>query len=381
MACPWGGLSQSRVQESERNLRESLEGKRFVHGGGKLSVKGNNLAEWGFSLKMTNVRADMDFSAPPGFRSASPNGFVLEAPLGRSWDFAIRGQIEGRAKVEVGNDKLLSWSPSLFPFGIRISNIQTRADVRVDPRNPERPKLASVTITPRATAGGEGFIPVSIPMSFQSEVSGGKLRMVGHFTDLPVSLSPLDAKMTGDFIMTFEPVRIDIGAQLSLNPLFFGAPQGVDGTVTTPGYQNGGQIDYSDNLSDLLPGAAGVATNLYFASSAFHTAFQLVTLTIRGEISIGLGFSYLGTKYDKRVKSPLGLSVPFIVPTTDELNALIAQLQAGMPARPHMVRTIQAALRYRSRLRLTSLLRPPRSSRASSPTYRSARCYRLIIRG
>lgn len=82
MACPWAGLSQYRVQESERNIQESLEGKRLVHGGGKLSVKGNSLAEWGVTLKMTNVRANLDFSAPPGFRSASPNGFVLEAPWG-----------------------------------------------------------------------------------------------------------------------------------------------------------------------------------------------------------------------------------------------------------------------------------------------------------
>ena len=122
MACPWVGLSRQRVQDSERNIRESLEGKRLAHGGANLSLKGNSLAQWDFFLKMTNVGANLDFSAPPGFRSASLNGFTLEAPLGRAWEIALRGQIEGRAKVEVGGDKVFSWSPSLFPFGIRISN-------------------------------------------------------------------------------------------------------------------------------------------------------------------------------------------------------------------------------------------------------------------
>lgn len=333
LAIPWQGLSKQQEQDAERNIRESLEGKRLAHGGAKLSLKGNSLAQWDFSLKMTNVGANLNFAAPPGFRSASLEGFVLEAPLGRSWEIALRGQIEGRAKVEAGGQKLLSWSPSLFPFGIRISNIQTRADVKLDPRDPERPRLVSATVTPRFSVGGEGFIPVSIPMSLQTEVSGGRLRMVGHFTDLPVSLSPLDARLTGDFILTFEPVRIDVGAQLSLNPYFLGVPQGVEGGVSTPGQQSGAGVDFSDNLADLPLGEVGNVNvaGVFFASTPFHAAFQLVTVTVRGEVSIGLGFSYLGTKYDKRVKAPFGLSLPFVVPTTDELNALIVGLQPGMP--------------------------------------------------
>lgn len=325
MACPWVGLSKQRVQDSERNIRESLEGKRLAHGGGKLSVKGNSLAEWGVSLKMTNVGANLDFAAPPGFRSASLNGFTLEAPLGRSWNIALRGQIEGRANVEVGNNNVLKWSPSLFPFGIRISNLQTRADVRLDPRDPQHPKFISATINPSFSVGGEGFIPVSIPVSIQTQVSGGKLHMVGHFTNLPVSLAPLDARLTGDLIMTFEPVRVDVGAHLSLYPTFLGVPQGVEGSVSTPNQQSGAQVDLSDNLADLPLG------NVIFASTAFHAAFQLVTVTVRGELSIGLGFSYLGTKYDKRVGVPFGLSLPFVVPTTDELNQLILGLLPGMP--------------------------------------------------
>ena len=322
MACPWVGLSKQREQDSERNIRESLEGKRLAHGGGKLSVKGNNLAEWGVSLKMTNVGANLDFAASPGFRSASFNGFVLEAPLGRSWDIALRGQIEGRAKVEVGGDKIFSWSPSLFPFGIRISNLQTRADVRLDPRDPQRPKLISATITPHFSVGGEGFIPVSIPVSIQTQVSGGKLHMVGHFTNLPVALGGgFDARLTGDLIMTFEPVRYDIGTEVDYKNLF-GMPRGVDIDSNTSPQQLA--VDLSDNADDVLMGGK-------IGSASFHAAFQLVTMTVQGELSIGLGFSYLGTKYDKRVGVPFGLSLPFVVPTTDELNQLIVGLQPGMP--------------------------------------------------
>jgi hypothetical protein len=326
LACPWVGLSRQRVQDSERNIRDSLEGKRLAHGGANLSLKGNSLAQWDFSLKMTNVGAHLDFAAPPGFRSASPNGFTLEAPLGRSWEIALRGQIEGRAKVEAGGQKVLSWSPSLFPFGIRISNIQTRADVKVDPSDPERPRLVGVTINPRFSVGGEGFIPLSIPMSFQTEVSGGKLRMVGHFTNLPVSLSPLDARMTGDFIMTFEPVRYDLSAQADYSATFLGTPRGVDIDSNMPPQQLAD--DLSDNLSDVL------TPQMISGTAAFHAAFQLVTLTVQGELSIGLGFSYLGTNYDKRVSAPFGLSLPFVVPTTDELSKLIVGLQPGMPKTP-----------------------------------------------
>lgn len=326
MACPWVGLSRQRVQDSERKIRESLEGKRLAHGGGKLSVKGNSLAEWGVTLKMTNVGANLDFSTPPGFRSASPSGFVLEAPLGRPWEIALRGQIEGRAKVEVGNQKLLSWSPSLFPFGIRISNIQTRVDVQVDPRDPERPQLIKATIKPGFSIGGEGFIPVSIPVNSRMEVSGGRLHMVGHFTNLPVSLSPLDARLTGDVIMTFEPVRYDLAMQTDYSATFLGTPRGVDIDTNMPPQQIAG--DLSDNLSDVL------TPQLISGTAAFHAAFQLVTLTIQGELSVGLGFSYLGTKYDKRVEVPFGVSLPFVVPTTDELNRLIVGLAPGLPRTP-----------------------------------------------
>lgn len=321
LALPWRGLSKQREQDSERNIRDSLEGKRLAHGGANISLKGSSLAKWDFSLKMTNVGANLDFAAPPGFRSASLNGFVLEAPLGRSWEIALRGQIEGRAKIKVGGNKIFSWSPSLFPFGIRISNLQTRADVRLDPRSPQRPKLISATINPRFSVGGEGFIPISIPISFQTQVSGGKLQMVGHFTNLPVSLAPLDARLTGDIIMTFEPVRYDIGAEVYYNTLF-GTPRGVDIDRNTSPQQLA--ADLSDNASDVLMGAK-------IGSAAFHAAFQLVTLTVRGELSVGFNFSYLATKYNKRVKVPFGLSLPFVVPTTDELNQLIVGLQPGMP--------------------------------------------------
>ena len=57
-------------------------------------------------------------------------------------------------------------------------------------------------------------------------------------------------------------------------------------------------------------------------------------MTVQGELNVGLGFSYLGTKYDKRVGVPFGLSLPFVVPTTDELSKLIVGLQPGLPRTP-----------------------------------------------
>ena len=138
--------------------------------------------------------------------------------------------------------------------------------------------------------------------------------------------------------MTFEPVRIDVGAQLSLNPQAFGVPLGVDASVSTPNQQSGVQFDPSDNLDD-LPGG-----NVIFASTAFHAAFQLVTVTVRGELSIGLGFSYLGTKYDKRVKVPFGLSLPFVVPTV-HVDALWHHRLSGDPAHQWLRETLYGLAR------------------------------------
>src|SRR5213594_3396972 len=85
LALPWRGLSKQREEDAERSIRASLEGKRIAHGGANWTLKGSSLAKWDFSLKVTNVGANLDFAAPPGFRTASLNGFIMEAPLGRSW--------------------------------------------------------------------------------------------------------------------------------------------------------------------------------------------------------------------------------------------------------------------------------------------------------
>src|SRR6185503_17848211 len=82
LALPWKGLSKQREEDAERNIRESLEDNRIAHGGAHISLKGSSVASWDFSLKLNNVGANLDFSAPPGFRTASLNGFVMEAPLG-----------------------------------------------------------------------------------------------------------------------------------------------------------------------------------------------------------------------------------------------------------------------------------------------------------
>jgi hypothetical protein len=293
LALPWKGLSKQREEDAERNIRESLEDKRIAHGGAHISLKGSSVARWDFSLQITNVGANLDFAAPPGFRTASLNGFVMEAPLGRSWNVAVRGQVKGRASVTAGGEDVLTWSPSLFPFGLRITDIQLIADARFDPSDPARPRLVSAVIRPHFAVGGEGSLPVSIPISLKSQLAGGKLQLIGSMTSLPLDLGPLDGKFTGDLIMIFEPRRYDVGAEMDLSTEIFGVPQGDDVNI--------------------------------------GAAFQQVTLTFQGKLSVRFKFKFLGEGYDKRVEVPLELSFPFAVPTTDEFNMLIVGLQPGLP--------------------------------------------------
>jgi hypothetical protein len=293
LAIPWAGLSKQRELDAERSIRKSLEGKRIAHGGAEISLKGTSVAKWDFSLTMANVVANLNFAAPPGFRTASLSGFVMEAPLGRSWGVDVRGQIEGRASVKVGGEKIFSWSPSLFPIGLRISNMQIVADARFDPREPDRPRLVRATITPRLAVGGEGALPVSIPVSLRTVLAGGKLHLVGQLANLPVNLGPLDGRFTGNLLLTLEPRQYEVGAQVDLSTEVFGVPQGDDINISA--------------------------------------AFQQATLTFQGKLNIRLNFDYLRVGYDKRVEVPLEMSFPFAIPSTDELNMLLVGLQPGLP--------------------------------------------------
>ncbi len=101
----------------------------------------------------TNVAANVNLAAAPGFRSASLDGFVLDAPLGGFWNFAFASDLDANASVRVGGQRIFSWSPNLFRLGFRISNFRVSAAAQLNAQQPDRPILVRATLSPQLTIG------------------------------------------------------------------------------------------------------------------------------------------------------------------------------------------------------------------------------------
>lgn len=157
IAVPWQDEAKQHAEEAEKSLEESLENKKLVDQDGE---KGG--FKWDLSLKLNDVKASIDLGSPPAFTRASPTGFTLEAPRGAGWDFALSGDVKGRASVKVDGEKVFSWSPGLH-FGLRIENFKLVAETALDNTTPNRPKVGRSRVRPSPALVGAGFLPVSIP--------------------------------------------------------------------------------------------------------------------------------------------------------------------------------------------------------------------------
>src|SRR3990170_725258 len=60
LAAPWPGKSKQQAEDAERDLEESLEGKKLVDKDGK-----KNGFEWDFRLTLENIKASVNLSSPP----------------------------------------------------------------------------------------------------------------------------------------------------------------------------------------------------------------------------------------------------------------------------------------------------------------------------
>lgn len=182
-------------------MEEALEDRKIVNGDGKKSG-----LDWSFHLKLRNVKATFDLSAPPRFRSASRTGFVFELPGRKGWNFALASDVKGQASVKEGGTTLFSWSPS-FHVGLRIDNLKVVAEAKLDSARPNRPKVVGSKIQPSLSLAGSGFLPVSVPISFTAKTTGEKIELRGHMTgvDLKDALGALDAKLTADLVISVLP--------------------------------------------------------------------------------------------------------------------------------------------------------------------------------
>ncbi|HEV8307696.1 MAG TPA: hypothetical protein VGW35_08505, partial [Methylomirabilota bacterium] len=213
MALPWAGLSRQAEGDAEEAIVRGLEDQDLAndHGGGTLN--------WRFRMWVKNAGADVDIASPPGFSAASLTGFTLEAPLEGGWSFKVRGTLKATARVRVGGETIFSVSPSV-PFGLRVWDVKLTTRAQLDPTDQTRPgpRVVNATVNARLKLGGDGAIPISIPVSITVRVdpSDGSLTLRGPFQafDIGDDFGILEARLGGDLIMRFTSSG-DPGSEVS----------------------------------------------------------------------------------------------------------------------------------------------------------------------
>lgn len=289
LAEPWrGGLRQQHEFETEESIERSLEGKELAGGGGSVGISYRGVgvrARWDFGLRTKNVNAEVDLAAAPGFRSASLNGFALDAPLGGFWNFGFASDLEANASVRAAGNRIFSWSPSMR-IGFRVSNFRISAATQLDATQPDRPLLVRATISPSLRFGGSGPFPNAIPVSFRTEIARGRVTLKGRVASLSLGLAGIDARLSGELFLTLFPSQSVADLELDLRQELLGVPVGD-------------QI----NLS---------------------AAFQHAQIGFRGDLSVGI--KYVGTQ-----RLPFSLRFDTLLPSTDEINQALLFLQPPLP--------------------------------------------------
>lgn len=211
MALPWCGLASDFKRFGEQSTPPATLAEN--RGGGDL--------HWDFALQTDGFSTLVDLAASPGFRAASFQSFVFEAPLDHYWNFAVRGNVKAHASVKeksvvrgvtVIDATYLDWSSTL-PLGLRIDNFRLGAStfLELDSAHPETPRLKNAVIQPQFRVVGEGIIPFSLTVQPTVEVSAGKIVLRGRVTNLSVGLKhEFDARLTADIILTIFPVTYDV---------------------------------------------------------------------------------------------------------------------------------------------------------------------------
>jgi len=206
LALPWGGgLSEQYTEDAKESILKALEGHVLVDQEDKIRdpVTNNTIGDWSFKLTVEDVSASIDMAAPPGFRDVSLSGFTIEVPHGGRWNFAIRGSLQARAKVKIGAEA--SWSPKIG-FGLRVMDFQVTAGATLNAAEPNRPRLVNSSVKPELKVGGSGFIPISIPINPDVQLSeDGSLKLTYPITNLSLGLDPLSAHLDGELVIALIP--------------------------------------------------------------------------------------------------------------------------------------------------------------------------------
>ena len=260
LALPWGGLSRQYESDGEAKIRK-LEGRAIVDGRG--SVNG---LKWSVSLKLTDVRGNVDLAAPPGFRAASLTspvvdgspGVAVEAPLNRFWGFGASGKLSGRLRVKAGGTTLFDYSPPKPRLGLDISNFRLAASAQIDSTQVDRPRLTGAVIRPQLKVNG-------IPIALTATATYGKLSLVGPVTGLNVDLGALRGTLNGRVAVSLIPQEPRVTFDFA--PIFDTATQlaviTIDGKLSVSLKRVGKvQVPFSVPVQGFLLPAVGEVTQL-----------------------------------------------------------------------------------------------------------------------
>lgn len=250
LALPWDGQRRQAEQDALAGMA-GLEGKKLARGNGNVGG-----LRWSFDIGVQNVSGAVDLSSPPGFRSASPSGFTVEAPLGRTWSFGVSGGVRAHAKVTAAGQTLADYTSPDLRFGLRIPDLHLTASTLLDASNPDAPRFVSATLVPRFTIVGSGIIP-TIPVNLTVRIADGKVVISTSVVGASMRLGSLDGVLNGRLVLTLLPIQQSLYLSSpfgSTDLLFQEANLSLEGTLAVS-LERVGKVSMPFDLSSgvLLP--------------------------------------------------------------------------------------------------------------------------------
>ncbi|HUQ52986.1 MAG TPA: hypothetical protein VM692_12245, partial [Gammaproteobacteria bacterium] len=163
-----------------------------------------NGVAWEMSLRFGDVTPDVSLSSPPGFTSASRDGFAMAAPLVGTWRAGFSANLHGKARASSGGVSLFSWTPEVFDFGLGVRDLRVTANVDLDAA-PAVPQLQSATVHAQALLYGTGVLEFNRPIDLTAQPRDGALELRGQLADERLDLEGLSARLDADLVLTIRP--------------------------------------------------------------------------------------------------------------------------------------------------------------------------------
>ncbi len=249
-------------------------------------------AGWELSLQLKNVTPDVSIGSPPGFTSASRDGFAMTAPLLGTWRAGFTADLIGKAVVNAGDVQLFSWRPEVLDFGLGVRDLRLTASVDLDPTRTV-PQLESAAVHVQALLYGTGALAFNRPVDLEARPRDGALELRGELANERIDLGGLNATVDADLVLTLRPSS-------ATNDIVIDPVQGALDPVAD-------ELDISgDPLVDE------------------HIPATRVTVAIKGTLKTALEGA-------GEVSVPLSAQFDVNVPSTDTLDVVLRGLERPIP--------------------------------------------------